>query len=363
MRALVLRTARALDYVVDHPDPICPDDGLVIAVEAAGLCRSDVHVWAGGWEWEGAVPETPVVLGHEVAGRIVETGRDVPDADGLRVGDRIAVPFQLSCGGCAACVTGETQHCGDALYTGNSVDGGFAELMAVPRAVGNVVEIPETVGAAAAAALSCRYMTAWRAVRVVGGAQADEHILVSGAGGLGLACIQIASAIGATVIAVEPNPMAAALARAAGADRVLSPSAELAQQVLDHTEGGAHLSVDTSGVADAAVAALGCLARGGRHVQTGLTGEQDRGIVPWPSDRIVMRELRVLGSLGNAHNDYRPLLNLIADGRLDPDALAGRAVSLAEAHALIPTLLDTVLPGLCAVVPSLSDTSKEIDNP
>jgi alcohol dehydrogenase len=187
-----MRAARYTDFggditIVDVRDPEPPSGGVVVRVEATGVCRSDWH----GWQGHDADISLPHVPGHEFAGTVTAVGRDVTT---VAVGQRIAVPFILGCGACAECRMGDTQLCRDQVQPGFHLDGSFAELVAVPRADVNVAVIPDGVSVAAAASLGCRYATAWRAIVERAGVGAGDRIVVFGCGGVGLAAVQIAVA-------------------------------------------------------------------------------------------------------------------------------------------------------------------------
>jgi D-arabinose 1-dehydrogenase-like Zn-dependent alcohol dehydrogenase len=164
----------AAPTLVDVADPMCPDDGVVIAVRATGVCRSDWHAWRG---------HDPVVLpqipGHEFAGVVRAVG---PDVTGWAVGDRVTAPFVCGCGRCGLCLAGEAQVCPDQSQPGFTMPGSFAELVAIPAADFNVVRLPDELDFVAAASLGCRFATAYRAVTVHGRVQANGSQSTDAAG-------------------------------------------------------------------------------------------------------------------------------------------------------------------------------------
>ena len=137
--------------------PGLPGDGVVVEVEATGLCRSDWHGWQGHDDGI-ALPHVP---GHELAGTVAAVGAQVRR---WAVGDRVTTPFVLACGACASCARGDGQVCERQLQPGFTQWGSFAEQVALPRADVNLVRVPDGVGADVAAGLGCRFATAYRAV-------------------------------------------------------------------------------------------------------------------------------------------------------------------------------------------------------
>ena len=158
--------------IVELPEPSAPADGILVRVEATGVCRSDWHAWKGHDD-DVSLPHVP---GHEFAGTVVGTGETVST---LHTGMRVVVPFILGCGRCEVCRRGDAQLCPQQLQPGFHLPGSFAELVAVPRADFNVVPLPPEVSSATAAALGCRYTTAWRAL-VQQGDVRESHRAVHG---------------------------------------------------------------------------------------------------------------------------------------------------------------------------------------
>lgn len=306
-------------------DPVAPPDGVVLRVEAAGLCRSDWHAWHG----HDNVSTFPHVPGHEFAGTIAAVG---PEVTRWRVGDRVAVPFVCACGRCLVCESGNHQVCPHQWQPGFDGWGGFAEYVALPAADVNLVKLPHEVTFDIAASLGCRVATAYRAVATIGRVSAGEDVAVHGAGGVGLAALMIARALGARVIVVDPSPAARDTALALGAAAALPPSPDLVNDLRDATSGGPHASIEAIGDADACRASIESLRPRGRHVQVGLL-PPGTAVDPVPMHRVISRELEVLGSHGLAAHDYPELLDLVTSGRLRPDLLVARTISLDDVPA------------------------------
>ena len=194
MRAAQIVAHREPLVVGEVPDPKCEAAGVVVRVEANGMCRSDWHTWNGDWAWFGGLPPLPVVPGHEFSGTVVEVG---PEVRRVRLGERVTVPVTEACGRCESCVRGRSAICWSVMFPGYSHSGGYGELVAVSNADLNCVGLPDAVDAVSAAGLACRYSTAFNAVVHVGRLQAGESVVVIGAGGMGVSAVQVAAALAA----------------------------------------------------------------------------------------------------------------------------------------------------------------------
>lgn len=328
MRALVYDAFGQPPTVREMPDPACPPDGAVIAVEATGLCRSDWHAWSGHDD----TVTLPHIGGHEYAGTIAELGAPVA---GWSVGDRVTVPFVCACGTCDACRAGLGNICEHQTQPGFDLPGSFAQFVAIRHAAVNLIRLPDAVDPIAAAALGCRFATAHRAVVTLGGVRDGWWVAVHGCGGVGLSAVQIAVARGARVVAVDVSAPARRAAIDLGAELTLPAGPDAATAVREVTGGGAHLSLDAFGSRDAFAASVGCLRRRGRHVQVGLL-LADQADPPLPAGILIGRELEIVGSHGMAAGDYPPMLNDVERGVLDPSALVTATIGLSEAgHALV----------------------------
>ena len=318
MKALVYRGYGVMPEVTDVADPACPAGGVVIAVGATGVCRSDWHAWKG---------HDPVALphigGHEFAGTVVAAG---PGVARWRAGDRVTVPFACGCGRCEYCLAGDTQVCPRQTQPGFTGPGSFAELVAVHAADANLVALPSQVDFVTAACLGCRFATAFRAVTGHGRVRAGDWLAVHGCGGVGLSAVMIGVALGARVAAVDVVPAALERARELGAEVAVDAScADPADVIGEVTEGGAHVSVDALGSPATATASIRSLRRRGRHVQVGLLLD---GPTALPMDLVIARELEIYGSHGMAARDYPPMMTMVADGTLRPGLLTGEVIGL-----------------------------------
>jgi D-arabinose 1-dehydrogenase-like Zn-dependent alcohol dehydrogenase len=321
MRAVLYDAPRAAPRVADVPDPEPGEHGAVIRVLATGVCRSDWHGWMGH---DPDIRVFPHVPGHELAGVVEAVG---PRVRGWRGGERVTAPFVCACGACEPCRDGHGQLCEHQTQPGFTHWGSWAQRVRIDHADVNLVALPGPVGDVAAAALGCRVATAFRAVVDVGRVAAGEWVAVHGCGGVGLAAVLVARAAGARVVAVDPDPAARALAGELGA-HVLLDAAPEGDAVRMATGGrGAHLSLDAIGHEAALAASVGGLRTRGRHVQVGLLPERPRVAM----DRVIGRELALLGSHGMAAHDYPRLLAL----GLPVERLVTRRIGLDDAPAAL----------------------------
>ncbi|WP_193104913.1 alcohol dehydrogenase catalytic domain-containing protein [Brachybacterium sp. FME24] len=324
MRAVRFDAFREQPRLVEVPDPVCPPRGAVITVHATGVCRSDWHAWQGH---DDSV-QLPHIPGHEFAGVIEQVGAEVTR---FAPGERVTAPFILACGRCAQCLEGAPQVCPAQRQPGFDLPGSWAEQVVVIEADHNLVALPEAIDMTLAAGLGCRVGTAYHAVHAQAAVTAGESVVVYGCGGLGLACVMVALAAGAEVIAVDVSEGALAAAARLGAT-ALPAGPGIVDRVRDATGGGAHVTIEALGSAATAREALESLRPRGRHVQVGLLlGEDAQPSLPM--GRVIGQELQILGNHGLAVSEYRALLADIASGRLDLGRTVGREIPFAELPA------------------------------
>jgi alcohol dehydrogenase len=327
------------------PDPVCTADGVVLEVRATGICRSDWHAWHGRED-----VALPHIGGHEYAGMISEVGSAVT---GLSVGDRVTVPFVCGCGVCGYCAAGDAQVCPDQQQPGFDLPGSFAQYVAVPAAAANVVALPDSVAFAEAAALGCRFATAFRAVVAHGQVAAGQWLAVHGCGGVGLSAVMIAVALGARVIAVDVSGRALSRAESLGAEAVIDASGMdpvAVGEAVHRATGGAHVSIDALGSAATAVASVSSLRRRGRHIQVGLLHGGDVH-PPLPMDRAIGWELELIGSHGMSARDYPAMLAMVVAGRLRPADLVTRTIGLDGIGAALAAMDRPGSDGITVAVP------------
>lgn len=312
------------------PDPIPSDKGVVIQVMATGLCRSDWHGWMG----HDPDIKLPHIPGHELAGVITAKGKAV-----LRwnIGDRVTLPFVCGCGYCTQCASGNHQVCDHQFQPGFTHWGSFAEYVAIDYADVNLVLLPDEIGYDTAASLGCRFVTSFRALVEQGKVSAGQWVAVHGCGGIGLSAIMIAKALGAKVVAVDISDEKLDFARSIGAAETVNASntKNVVQNIIALTHGGAHVSLDALGSPSTSFNSIENLRKRGKHIQVGLMlGDHKHPKVPM--DKIIANELEILGSHGMQAHKYPDLLAMIEAGKLAPEKLIHKRISLEESlEALI----------------------------
>jgi alcohol dehydrogenase len=329
--------------VRDVPDPVATADAVVVRVEATGLCRSDIHAWLGH---DRGVP-LPHVPGHELVGTIATIGSNVHR---FEPGQRVTTPFVCACGRCPECVSGNGQVCRNQTQPGFTHAGSFAELVAVHDADLNLVPVPASLDAGAAALLGCRFATAYRGLVHQSRLGPDETLLVVGCGGVGLSCVMIGRAVGARVVAVDVSGPALDRAQRLGADALVNSADRSAGEALAMVRAaagpaGVQVSVEALGLQTTLALAVESLAPRGRHVQIGLLAKDPA----LPMAAVVARELTIRGSHGMPAQDYGELLQLVGSGALRPQDLVEHRIDLDGVPAAMVQMARGELPGVTLV--------------
>ena len=322
MKAVVYEKFSVAPTLQNVPDPTASTQGVVIKVEASGVCRSDFS----GWKGHDPVIELPHVPGHELAGVVEAVGKDVHN---WKVGDRVTVPFVVGCGTCPQCCTGNQQVCDHQFQPGFTHWGSFAQFVEIRHADLNLVGLPDAMDFATAASLGCRFVTAFRGVVDQGRIGPGQWIAIHGCGGVGLSAIMIASAMGARPIAIDISENSLQLAKSVGAEEAInvSETIDVVEAVKEITKGGADLSVDALGIESTCVSSIRNLRKRGRHIQLGwMLGNQSTP--PVPMDIVMGNELEIIGSHGMQAHRYGPMLDMINNGALAPNKLISNKISL-----------------------------------
>jgi alcohol dehydrogenase len=324
MRAAVYDEFKKPLEVRNVPDPKASDSGVVIRVYATGLCRSDWHGWMG----HDPDITPPHVPGHELAGIIEEVGKEVLN---WKTGDRVTVPFVCGCGSCPQCLSGNHQICDHQSQPGFTHWGSFAEYVKIEYADTNLVLLPEEIDFVTAASLGCRFVTSFRAIVDQGKVSAGQWVAVHGCGGVGLSAIMIASSLGANVIAIDLADEKLNFAKSMGASAIINATKfdNVIEAVRDISNGGVHVSVDALGSPQTCFNSVANLRKRGKHIQVGLMVADHKNSAV-PLDQIIANELEILGSHGMQSYRYSELLSMIKMGRLSPEKLVSKTISLDE---------------------------------
>lgn len=330
MKALVLEDVQRLS-VQNVPDPELHTGGALLRVKANGVCRSDWHAWIGD------IPrDYPWILGHEMTGVVEEVADDVTR---FEPGDRVVVPFMGSDGTCEYCQAGHSNVCDHMMIPGRTYAGGYAEYVSVPLADRNLVKLPEAVSFEDGAALGCRFITSFHALVDRAGLAPGEWVAVYGCGGVGLSAINIASGLGARVIGVDINDDNLELARDMGAEILInSQSTPSVEAIMDITGGGAHVAIDALGIPATCVNGILSLRKLGRHLQIGMTTKKEGGYMSLPTDQIVYRELKMIGSLGMPPHRFDAMLSMLAKGALNPGRMVTARTSLSGVESVFQAM-------------------------
>lgn len=315
--------------VEEVPVPVINPSELLIKVLAASICGTDLRIYHGNHRMY--PPGTVRIPGHEVVGTIVETGKAL---SGFTIGERVFIAPNMGCGHCAQCVSGNNNLCANYDALGVTVDGGFAEYMRVPANAiqqGDVIRVSEAVDPAVAALMepfAC-VLRGQNALSIKPG----EVVLVIGAGPIGVMHIKLAKVRGAgRVIVSEPIPDRAEQAARMGADRVINPTEENLQEVLNQeSQGrGADIIIVAAPVHAAQESALTLAAIGGRiNFFGGLP--KDRPTINFDSNLVHYKELVITGTTACSTNDCWQATQIVNYGLIDLSDLVSQRFLLKDA--------------------------------
>ncbi len=289
------------------PVPELGAEDVLVKVQAAGICHSDVNYLEG----IAPVAKLPITLGHEFAGTIAEKGTG---AVSVEIGDRVCVHYVVSCGKCGYCTSGRETYCDQYRMIGKDVDGGFAEFARVPSR--NVLKVPLTLPIDQAAILGCAVSTAFHALRR-GRAKEGETVLVNGLGGLGLHAVLLASRVfnARRIIAVDVSDAKLQLAKKFGADALVNASEEEAvERVRDLTDQKlADLALDFVGRRSTVENLLRWIGKGGRLVVVGISADS---VTFPPYSGLIGKEVELVGVNDHLKSELAELIRLVESGTL-----------------------------------------------
>jgi len=300
MKAAVLHAFKTPLSLEEVDRPEAGADEVLIEVEVCGVCHSDLHVVDGDWTQLAGIVKKPLILGHEIVGRVVERGAAVQSVE---VGERVGVPWvQWTCGQCEFCREGNENVCVKQRITGLMVDGGYAEYAKAPAS--HVVKIPDALSSEQAAPLLCAGVTVHRALKQ-SKIRAGQRLAVFGVGGLGHIAVQIGRAAGAEVTAIDISEEKLALAKSLGATRTLNAATSKVVKEI-RSSGGVHVALVTSASKSAYDMAFPCVRPTGTLLAVGLPA----GDISFPAILMAAGEIQIKASAVGTREDLREVLAL-----------------------------------------------------
>ena len=311
------------------PTPEIGTHEILVKVAGCGICQSDMEYIDLGVP---TAKKPPIILGHESAGVVVETGEFVT---GFNEGDSVLLGNIISCGNCRYCRDGKDNLCENWIMLGNHIDGAYAEYIKVPAR--NVFPLPPEIRAEDACIIADAVSTPFHAVRNRSGLKVGDVALVLGCGGLGMNCIQIAAATGAHVIAVDFSiPIKSGssktkldMAKELGAVEVVdAKSDDIVKKIRKLTGGGVDVAFEMIGRPETIKQAYSCLKPGGRLVVVGFS-PKEATFIP---GRMMVRQLDIVGSCSCRSVDMPKIIDLVRRGVIKIDPLITGKFPLTEVN-------------------------------
>jgi len=292
--------------ITEVPTPEPGAGEILVKVAACGVCHTDLHYIDHG------VPtfkDPPMILGHEPSGIVAKAGAGVKN---FKEGDKVLLPAVLTCGYCVNCRRGRENICDNMVMFGNHVDGAYAEYVVAPAK--DALPMPDDVPLEEGSIIADAISTPYHAVVIRGQVRAGDNVVVFGCGGVGINAVQVAAAVGASVIAVDIVPEKLEMARKLGAQAVVNASKEerIDKTIKKLTGGGADVSFEAIGNPKTIQDAFACIRKGGRTVVIGYTNKN----VELPASKIMFFEQEIIGSLGCRPVDYPKIIEMARTGKI-----------------------------------------------
>ena len=304
--------------VEEVPIPVIGTGEILVKVAACGLCHTDLSYIDHG------VPtfkKPPLILGHEISGTVAEVA---PDVTLFKVGDRVLLPAVMACGECSSCREGRGNVCDNMEMFGNNVDGGYAEYVKAPAS--NVFHLPDEIPLIEGAIIADAITTPFHAVKNRAKVKPGDTLLVYGCGGVGLNLVQVANAVGASVIAVDISDTKLAKAKELGAIATFNANdyPDVAKAVRKSTGGGVDIACECIGNSKTQEIAFNCVRNGGRLVIVGYSAHP----MTLNASRVMYREMEVVGSLGCPLGDYPKVIEMVRNGKIQVVSMVSKRFSL-----------------------------------
>lgn len=296
---------------------------VLVRVTHSGICGTDYKIYSG------AIPvQYPRIMGHEMAGEVIDTG----GSDALRRGDRVIIDPELYCGACFHCRIGQTHLCPNGMLVGRDTDGGFAEYVTSPAS--HVFPLPDAVETRNAPLIQVltTCLHAQRRIDIFAG----EYVVVMGLGVTGQLHAQLAKARGATVIGVTRSADKRALAETLGADLTIPGGEGATETVREATEGrGADVVIETTGVVPSLASAINMARSGGRVLSFGIITAKE-GALPFYD--LYFKELSLINARVAKSEDYPGAIGFVERGQVRLGPLVSNVMPLGELKAAIGML-------------------------
>ena len=338
MKAAVLHELKHPLSIEESAEPKPGADEVLIEVEGCGVCHSDLHVADGDWPQIIPITKMPLILGHEIAGRVVEKGVSV---DNLELGDRVGVPWvHWTCGECEFCREGNENLCSKQKITGVSIDGGYAQFVKAPAS--HAQRIPDGLSCIEAAPLFCAGVTVYRALKRAQ-IKPGQRLAVFGVGGLGHLAVQIGRGLGAIVTAIDVTDEKLARAKELGASMTLNSAASNVVKEIRRA-GGVHVALVTSAAKAAYDTAFRCVRSTGSLLVVGLPSEA----ICFPAIQMAAFEVRIQASSVGTRDDIRELLAMAAAGKIHSQITTR---PLADANEVLAELREGRVSGRIVLTP------------
>jgi len=328
MKAAVLREPGRFD-VTDVPKPQAKTGEVLVKITRVGICGTDMHIFRGNY----AAENLPMIPGHEFTGTVAELGEGV---SGPAVGTPVVVDMNIGCGQCYWCRRNEILNCPDMQQMGITMDGAFAEYIAVPNRL--VIPAPKQVAAEVLALtepLACVVRCARKAEITFG-----QSVVVLGAGPIGNLHVQLLRTIGAApIIVADLSEDRVQMALDAGADVGVTDPATLRDIVMEHTDGrGSDVVIESVGLPGLYKQAMELIRKGGHVAAFGITGPDDA--LPLNILNTILQENSIKGSVAGMGQDMHDALTLLTHGRVKTELFTGTAYPLEQIQVAFDSFAD-----------------------
>ncbi len=314
MKAAILYQNEKKLHIEEIEKPIPKKDEVLVKVISCGVCHTDIHYLEGVPTFK----KPPIVLGHEVLGKVEECPSEVK---ALTKDDVVIVPPVFTCGQCLYCRSGRENICQNLLMLGNHIDGGYAEfVIAKAKDCIKVNKNSPPEWAIISDALSTPYHAIVNRAKV----QSGDIVAIFGCGGVGLNAIQIAKLLGAIVFAIDINEKKLQLAKTFGADYIFFNTPDLPKIIRKESYGGVDIAIDAVGNPTILNTAFSTLKTAGKLIVLGYTDKD----ATFNAGRIMFREIEILGSLGCPPYLYPKICNLVETDKLKVKELVSHRFTL-----------------------------------